>query len=119
MELVGNVHDRGWRDETQLAGARGFEVMNIVGNEPEYTAAYSCEYVRLGPTDHSVPHVERWNHLLWIVEGTGEITIEDTTWPVRPGSYAKVKAGMKHSLRNLGGTDMLVIAIYDPPRVRA
>jgi len=29
-----------------------------------------------------------------------------------------VKAGEKHSLRNLGDDDMLVLTIYDPPRER-
>jgi len=28
-------------------------------------------------------------------------------------------AGNEHSLRNLGDTDMLVLTVYDPPRVRA
>ena len=35
------------------------------------------------------------------------------------GSYAKVKAGEKHSVRNLGDGDMLILTVYDPPRVRA
>jgi len=104
--------------KTTLPGARGFEFMTVVADEPEYTGAYSCEFVRLGPEDHSVAHVERWNHLLYFIAGSGEVTIGNQTWPVRPGSYAKVKAGERHSLRNLGGTDMLVLTIYDPPRPR-
>ncbi|WP_051235790.1 cupin domain-containing protein [Ottowia thiooxydans] len=119
MDLVHNVNDHTWRDETELPGARGFEFIKIVGDDPSYTSAFSCEYVRLGPDDHSVVHIEKWNHLLWFVEGTGELMIDGQTWQVSPGSYAKVKAGMKHSLRNLGGTDMKIIAVYDPPRTRA
>jgi mannose-6-phosphate isomerase-like protein (cupin superfamily) len=30
----------------------------------------------------------------------------------------QVRAGEKHSLRNLGDDDMLVLTIYDPPRER-
>ena len=85
---------------------------------PEYTSAYSGEFVRLGPEDHSVVHVERCNHRLYFIAGSGEVTIGSQTRPVRPGSYAKVKAGERDSLRNLGGTDMLVLTIYDPPRPR-
>lgn len=117
MEHVNNVHDRRWDDEN-LPGARGYESIEIVANEPEYTSAFSCEYVRLGPGDHSVTHVEEYNHLLFFVEGSGEITIGEKTWSLRPGSYAKVKAGEKHSLRNLGDSDMLILTVYDPPRVR-
>lgn len=118
LARVGNVHDRAWNDETNLAGARGYEVMQIVANDPDYTTAFSLEYTRLGPDDYSVPHVEPWNHLLYFVEGSGEVTIKDKVYPVRPGSYTKIKAGERHSLRNLGGTDMLVLIIYDPPRPR-
>jgi quercetin dioxygenase-like cupin family protein len=92
-----------------LSGARGYESMEIVANEPEYTSAFSCEYVRLRPGAHSVTHVEEYNHLLFFVEGSGEITIGEKTWDLRPGSYAKVKAGAQHSLRNLSDGDMLIL----------
>jgi quercetin dioxygenase-like cupin family protein len=83
-----------------------------------YTSAFSCELVRLGPGDHSLTHVEPYNHLLFFVEGNGEITIDKQTWPLSPGSYAAVEVGKKHSLRNLGDSEMLVLTVYDPPRER-
>jgi quercetin dioxygenase-like cupin family protein len=118
MEYVNNVHDRRWVDE-DTPGARGYEYIEIVPDGSEYTSAFSCELVRLGPGDRSLTHVEDYNHLLFFVEGSGEITIGKKTWPLRAGSYAKVKAGEKHSLRNLGDTEMLILTVYDPPRVRA
>ncbi len=117
MEPVANIHERHWVDE-DLEGARGFQSMQIVANDPDYTLAYSCEYVRLPPGAHSVTHVEPYNHLLFFVQGRGEITMGDKTWHLWPGSYAKVKAGTKHSLRNLSDDDMLVLTVYDPPRPR-
>jgi mannose-6-phosphate isomerase-like protein (cupin superfamily) len=56
--------------------------------------------------------------VLFFVEGTGEITIGERTWPLSPGSYAKVQAGEKHSLRNTGDTEMQLLTVYDPPRMR-
>jgi quercetin dioxygenase-like cupin family protein len=118
MDPVINIHEATWQDLTGLAGARGYEFIPLVADDPAYTSAYSCEMVRLGPADHSVPHVEPWNHLLYFIEGSGELTIGDRTWPVRPGTAAKVKAGERHALRNHGPGDMLVLTVYDPPRVR-
>jgi len=114
---VFNVDEVEWRDLTGLSGARGYEFVPIV-DDPAYTRAYSCELVRLGPADHSVPHVEPWNHLLYFVQGAGELSIGRETWQVRPGTAARVKAGQPHSLRNAGPGDMLVLAVYDPPRKR-
>jgi quercetin dioxygenase-like cupin family protein len=118
MENVDNVHDRRWVDD-DASGASGYEYMPIVFDDPEYTDAFSCELFRLGPGDDSQTHVEDYNHLLFFVEGSGEITIGESTWLLRPGSYAKVEAGERHSLRNLGDSEMLILTVYDPPRLRA
>jgi quercetin dioxygenase-like cupin family protein len=118
MEHVNNVHERRWVDD-DTPGADGYRYIEIVDDDSEYTSAFSCELVRLGPGDHSLTHVEDYNHLLYFVEGSGEITIGKKTWPLSPGSYARVKAGEKHSLRNLGDSEMLILTVYDPPRVRA
>jgi mannose-6-phosphate isomerase-like protein (cupin superfamily) len=118
MEYVSNVHDRRWVDD-DTPGAHGYKYIEIVGDDSEYTRAFSCELIHLGPGDQSLTHVEDYNHLLFFVEGSGEITIGEKTWPLRPGSYAKVMAGNQHSLRNLGDTEMLILTVYDPPRVRA
>ena len=117
MELVNNVHDRRWIDD-DTPNARGYKYIEIVPDHSEYTSAFSCELIHLGPGDESLTHVEDYNHLLYVVEGSGEITIGEQTWPLRPGSYAKVMAGDHHSLRNLGDTEMLILTVYDPPRVR-
>lgn len=118
MEYVNNVHNRDWADE-DASGARGYEYIEIVADDSEYTNAFSCELVRLGPGDEPLTHVEDYNHPPYFVEGNGEITIGERTWPLSPGSFAKVKAGEEHSLRNLGDSEMLLLAVYDPPRVHA
>ena len=116
MEKVFSIDDMEWKNLRGLPGARGFEYKSL--SDETYTPAFNAELVRLDPGDHSVPHVERWNHLLYITHGTGDVTIADRTWPVGPGTVCLVKSGEKHSLRNLGADDMIVMTIYDPPRDR-
>jgi quercetin dioxygenase-like cupin family protein len=116
MSDVFSVDAMPWRDVRGLAGARGFEFKPLT--DEAYTRAYSCELVRLEPGDHSVPHIEPWSHLLYILSGTGDVTIEKDTTAVRAGSVCRVRAGEKHSLRNRGADDMVLLAIYDPPRAR-
>lgn len=116
MEKVFSIHDTPWLNVRGLPGARGFEYKAL--SDEQYTTAFNAEVVRLEPGDHSVPHVEPWNHLLYFTHGTGDITIGDRTWPIGPGSVCLVNAGEKHSLRNLGQDDMIVLAVYDPPRTR-
>ena len=116
MERVFSVDDVPWKELSGLPAARGYQFKALT--EQSYTEAYSCELIRLKPGDHSVPHVERWNHLLYILSGTGDITIEGSTSALKHGTVCQVRAGEKHSMRNLGGEEMLLLAIYDPPRKR-
>jgi mannose-6-phosphate isomerase-like protein (cupin superfamily) len=116
MEKVLSFEAMPWQELRGLPGARGFEFKALT--DEAYTNAYSCELVRLGPGDHSVPHVESWSHLLYIMSGEGDITINGDTTAVRTGTVCLVRAGEKHSLRNLGNDHLLVLTIYDPPRVR-
>ena len=118
MEYVNNVRDRR-RVDDDTPGAKGDEYMPIVADGSEYTSAFSCKLVRLGPGDQSLTHVEDYNHLLYFVEGSGEVTIGEKTWPLRPGSSAKVRAGEEHSLRNLGGRrDADLDRVRPPARAR-
>lgn len=117
-EKVFSLEAQDWKDVKGLPGARGYEFKTLVAGDPQYTSAYSCELVRLDPSDHSVPHQEPWSHALYFLQGSGEITIGERTWPVAPQTVAKVRAGEVHALRNLGGTPMLILATYDPPRQR-
>jgi quercetin dioxygenase-like cupin family protein len=117
MEKVFSTDDHEWRNLRGLPGARGFEFKPV--SDETYTNAFNAELVRLEPGDHSVPHVEAWNHLLYFTSGTGDLVIDGKTFPIAPGSVALVKAGEKHALRNLGSDDMILLAVYDPPRKRA
>jgi mannose-6-phosphate isomerase-like protein (cupin superfamily) len=116
MGKVFSIDDISWSDLRGLPGARGFEFKALT--DDNYTKAYSCELVRLEPGDHSVPHIEPWSHLLYFLSGTGDITIDGDISPVRSSTVCQVNAGEKHSLRNLGSDDMLILTIYDPPRRR-
>ncbi|WP_198382936.1 cupin domain-containing protein [Roseomonas sp. KE2513] len=116
MTSVFSANDLPWKNLRDLPGARGFEYKAL--SDATYIGAFNSELVRLEPGDHSVPHVEPWNHLLYFISGTGDITIGSETSPVTPGTVALVKAGQHHSLRNLGADDMIVLTVYDPPRTR-
>ncbi len=62
--------------------------------------------------------IEPWSHLLYFLCGSGDVTIDGETQPIATGTVCQIKAGSKHSLRNLGEDDMIVLTIYDPPRKR-
>jgi quercetin dioxygenase-like cupin family protein len=113
--MVFSTNEVPWHE---MRGASGYESKALVSDDPSYTDAYSCELVHVSPTGHSDQHKEPWNHTLFFIRGKGEIVINGQRWPVAEGSVAKVKAGDVHFLTNEGPGDMLLLAIYDPPRPR-
>jgi len=67
-----------------------------------------------------VPHIQPWSHLLYILSGTGDITIDGSTSPIRSGIVCQVRAGEKHSLRNLGeGLRLLRRFLEAIPRLKS
>ena len=87
IEKVFSVDALPWRELGDLPGARGFGP--LVGDDPNYTTAFGRELVMLDPSDHSLPHIEAWNHALYFIEGNGEIWIGSETCPVREGELAR------------------------------
>ena len=116
MRRVFSVNDISWQKLRGLPGARGFEYKAL--SDGDYSSAFNAELVRLEPGDHSVPHIEPWSHLLYFLSGTGDVTIDGETQPVATGTVCQISAGQKHSLRNFGKDDMIILTIYDPPRKR-
>ncbi len=115
MKKVFSIENLDWSD-LKLQAARGFEYKALIG--AEYTSAYNVELVRLEPGDESVTHVEPYRHAFYFLSGNGEVTIENETSAVQAGTVCLINAGEKHSLLNTGAEIMLIITIYDPPRVR-
>lgn len=115
MRVFHSLNDVPWERLGDFVGGKGYERKAIT--DPELTPAFSAEIMRISPSGGSSEHMEPYSHLLYFLEGEGEVTIEGEVYKVSPGSIAQIRAGMFHSLRNAGAGKMTIIAIYDPPRI--
>ena len=52
---------------------------------------------------------------LYVVEGSGEITVEGTTHRVGPGKAVFIPAGAEHSYENNGNKELLIVGAMAPP----
>jgi len=82
----------------------------------------------LGPTDFVVaeftvepgfagpgPHVHRGHEeLMYILEGTFEVFLEDQTVRLEAGAFVRVPPGVLHDIRNLGSTPARWLGIVSP-----
>ncbi|CAN5510126.1 hypothetical protein BH09PSE5_BH09PSE5_19940 [soil metagenome] len=96
---------------------KGYEMKpGVIG--AEYTDAYSADLVRVAPGGYSASHVDKERHAFYIVSGRGVITIGDDSFGVSAGSIVKFPPLVPHAVRNNGDVDLVLLAIYDPPRLR-
>ena len=111
-----HVDSLDWIELSGLAVSKaGFKQLT----DPDYTKdSYSLELTRVGPEGSSHPHTEEWAHLFYVLSGQGELEVEGEASEMRPGSIHPVAAGQLHSLRNTGESDLVMLAIYHPPRWR-
>ncbi|WP_035878583.1 cupin domain-containing protein [Cupriavidus sp. amp6] len=116
MQHVTHVSDTPWISH-QIEGSKGFEfVFNILG--VEYTDAYSMDIVRVAQGGYSPQHIDPDNHAFFIVTGEADIDIADASHHARAGAVVRIPRGVVHAVRNAGDSELVLLTIYDPPRVR-
>ncbi|MCL5784986.1 MAG: cupin domain-containing protein [Patescibacteria group bacterium] len=55
------------------------------------------------------------DQVLYLVEGEGEVVLNDEKSPYREGDIVLVRAGTKHNFINTGMEDLKIITTYSPP----
>ena len=58
--------------------------------------------VRHEPGESSPDHVHPWEHMAFITEGSGILTVEDKQYPVNTGDAILVPGGARHQFTNTG-----------------
>src|SRR5277367_2310900 len=101
------VDELPWRDPKGLPGILGsaFAEKELV-NDPTFTGSYSFSLTRFTGGAVSTRHVEKWNHAIYVLSGSGKVEIDGTDFPVKPQTLIKVKAGEWHSISNTGEGEM-------------
>lgn len=57
------------------------------------------------------PHTHDWDHLVLSLAGHGEVSVEDETYDLEAGNWARVPGGKEHQFRNVGDGDFAFICI--------
>ncbi len=54
------------------------------------------------PGESSPDHVHAWEHMAYITEGSGIVTVEGKQYPVKAGDAVLVPGGARHQFTNTG-----------------
>ena len=59
------------------------------------------------------------DQILFLVDGEGEVILNDEVTPFKKHQAVYVKAGTKHNFKNTGETDLKLYTVYAPPAHKA
>jgi mannose-6-phosphate isomerase-like protein (cupin superfamily) len=82
-----------------------------------YTDAYSVDIAEFPIGGFSPEHVDT-GHAFYIISGRSEMIIDGTSQIAGTRCVVGIPAGKPHSIRNIGDEPLVMLTIYDPPRVR-
>lgn len=82
-----------------------------------YTTAYSIDIAEFPVGGYSAEHVDD-GHAFYIIAGHAEMVIDGQSMIAAQGHVAAIPAGAAHSIRNVGDEPLVMLTIYDPPRLR-
>ena len=58
-------------------------------------------------------HLQKWEEIYYIVSGTGEMSMNGKTFPVKTGDAILTLPGNSHGLKQTGKKDLIVIINYN------
>lgn len=89
---------------------KGASMKALIGPEEGWDD-HVLRVVRLEDQGHSPKHQHPWPHFNYILEGEGELFIEGSTTPLKPGDYAVVPPDTLHQYRSTSEEPFTFICI--------
>jgi mannose-6-phosphate isomerase-like protein (cupin superfamily) len=75
---------------------------------------YSLAHATLAPGKQSTPHRLRTSEVYYILQGEGEMTINDERSLVAHGQAVYIPPGAVQSIRNNGSVNLIFLCVVDP-----
>jgi quercetin dioxygenase-like cupin family protein len=101
---------------TEFPAGRCTRVMlgeNGAVNGDHFCQGYVVIYPGGSVPAHEHPTVESYT----ILSGSGEMTVDGETLPVKAGDFVYIPVGLDHMLKNIGEDDMHMMFVYAPKMI--
>jgi mannose-6-phosphate isomerase-like protein (cupin superfamily) len=72
------------------------------------------QFVGYIPVGRAPDHFHKYDEVVFVLEGTGELLIDGETAPLTAGSCVHLPAGLVHCLANTGPGEMQVLGVFRP-----
>ena len=106
IENIGNI------DKKRLSGEGIKNVLKQVPIGPEQGwKDHVLRVFTIEPEGHTPKHSHDWEHINYVISGTGRLEIDETMQELKTGSFAVVPPNVPHQYSNAGDDDFVMICI--------
>jgi mannose-6-phosphate isomerase-like protein (cupin superfamily) len=97
-------------DEGEATAGRHFRLLAT----PERGCASVTQFVGFIPVGRAPDHYHRYDEVIYVLEGEGELHIAGESAPLRPGTCVHLPKELVHCLENTGPGEMRVLGVFRP-----
>ncbi len=92
-------------EDMEMEGAKNVKVRWLISDK-DNAKIFAMRLFEIGKEGFTPYHTHDWEHEVFVLEGEGDVKIEDRTYPIKKDSVVFVTPGAAHGFRNTG-EDML------------
>ncbi len=86
-------------------------IMKVLISPKEGWDGYVMRVFEIGEEGFTPKHSHPWPHINYVLEGFGELLLDNKKTPVQAGAYAYIPSGELHQFRNTGKQTFKFICI--------
>jgi quercetin dioxygenase-like cupin family protein len=86
----------------------------VLGATPEVGCASVTQFVGLIPPGRAPDHYHRYDEVIYVLDGEGELLIDGESASVRAGSCIHLPRTLVHCLANTGDRELRVLGVFRP-----
>jgi quercetin dioxygenase-like cupin family protein len=97
-------------EEGEATAGRHFRLLAT----PERGCASVTQFIGFIPVGRAPDHYHRYDEVIYVLDGEGELHIEGETAPLKSGTCIHLPKGLVHCLENSGSGEMRVLGVFRP-----
>jgi mannose-6-phosphate isomerase-like protein (cupin superfamily) len=110
--IVRNIKDEEVMDTTYLA--HNGAIAQMILDRRTLKEIGFLATARLAPGRRIEPHIDPMEEIYFIMDGEGEMGVDEETKHVVPGDAIWIPTGSSHGLANTGNEDLVILVIASP-----
>ena len=112
--IVRNVNDKEVLDTTYIAHGGG--IAQMILDQRILKEIGFLAIGKLAPGKELEAHIDPMEEIYFVLNGSGEMRVDDESKQVGPGDAIWIPIGASHSLLNNGEEDCLILVVASPVR---